>query len=367
MLATLLVVVAVGGMGAVDPYSGSSTGTSICPAGPVVEGLDASKYEGSVDWAKVAASGIGFAIARVSDGLNYPDATFDTNWAGIKAAGMVRGSYQYFEPAQDPVAQADMVLNHVGTLGPGDLPPVIDVETMGGVSASAVMAGVDKWLSTIETATGRRALVYVSPSFWDGLGDPTATADLWIANWGVSCPSVPAAWSGWKFWQYTATGAVSGVPVSQVDLDRFNGTTAELLAYTGAGAGPAATITAPAAGATVSGTVTVSASANAATARVELYVDAALLASAASASWNTASVADGAHQLTAKAYDASGGSTTSAAVSVTVSNSSGGGGCSGFFSIGATCPPPPGGCETSAAAGAGLLALLPLLRRRRRR
>jgi hypothetical protein len=89
---------------------------------------------------------------------------------------------------------------------------------------------------------------------------------------------------------------------------------------------PTTSITAPAAGSTVSGTVTVSASASddVGVAKVEFYVDGALLAtdtaSPYTASWNTATATNAAHTLTSKAYDAAGNVGTSAAVSVTVSN-----------------------------------------------
>jgi len=364
ILAALFTLAACGGAdhSAGDLYSAGESGLTICAAGPVVEGMDVSKFNGTIDWAAVQAAGIGFAIARVSDGLNYPDATFDANWAAMKSTGMVRGSYQYFEPAQDPIAQADMVLQHVGTLGAGDLSPVIDVETTGGLPASAVAAAVDQWLAHVQAATGRTPIVYVSPSFWSGLGDPSAAADLWIANWQVSCPSVPAAWSGWRLWQYSSTGTVSGVPSSAVDLDRFNGSMSDLLAYAGGGSAtplpPAASITAPAAGATLSGAVAVTASANASTVRVELYVDTSLLATGTSASWDTTTVSDGAHALTTRAYDASGASTTSTAVGVTVSNSSGGGCPAGTVPPSCTPPPPAGGCGTTSGGAAGMLAAL---------
>src|SRR5260370_8490316 len=131
---------------------------------------------------------------------------------------------------------------------------------MGGLSASAVVAAVEKWLAAVQSATGGRPIVYASRSFWEGLGDPTVAADLWIANWGVSCPSVPAAWSGWKFWQYTATGTVSGVPVSALDRDRFDGSMSDLLAYAGGTSTPppppAASITAPSPAPPLSGPIT---------------------------------------------------------------------------------------------------------------
>jgi hypothetical protein len=89
---------------------------------------------------------------------------------------------------------------------------------------------------------------------------------------------------------------------------------------------PTVTLTSPAAGSTLVGTVALSAIAsdNVAVTRVEFYDGATLLEAVTTApygiSWDTRSVANGAHVLTARAYDAVGQSTTSASVSVTVYN-----------------------------------------------
>src|SRR6185295_16717019 len=90
---------------------------------------------------------------------------------------------------------------------------------------------------------------------------------------------------------------------------------------------PTVSITAPANGATVSGTVNVNATAsdNVGVAGVQFFVDGATLGgedttSPYSVSWNTTAVANGSHQLTARARDAAGNRTTSATVTVTVSN-----------------------------------------------
>jgi hypothetical protein len=92
---------------------------------------------------------------------------------------------------------------------------------------------------------------------------------------------------------------------------------------------PTTAITAPANGATVSGTINVTASAsdNVGVTRVEIYIDSALKATLTSSpytySWNTAAVANGAHTIVSKAYDAAGNVGTSATATVTVANSTG--------------------------------------------
>ena len=93
---------------------------------------------------------------------------------------------------------------------------------------------------------------------------------------------------------------------------------------------PTASITSPSAGATVSGTVTVSVAAadNVGVARVELLAGTAVVATRTTApfdfSWDTRSVPDGTHDLTARAFDAAGNQGSSAAVSVTVDNAAAG-------------------------------------------
>ena len=95
---------------------------------------------------------------------------------------------------------------------------------------------------------------------------------------------------------------------------------------------PTVSLTSPAAGSTLSGTVSLTASAsdNVAVSRVDFYVDGTLVgqdtASPYSHSWDSSTVADGTHSLSARAYDAAGNQGSSTSVGVTVSNGGGGGG-----------------------------------------
>lgn len=91
---------------------------------------------------------------------------------------------------------------------------------------------------------------------------------------------------------------------------------------------PVATVTSPANSATVSGTINVSATAtdNGAVTAVQLQLDGTnfspMIASTPYATtWDTTTVTDGAHRLTAVAWDAAGNQGTSAPVTVTVQNS----------------------------------------------
>ncbi len=233
---SLLAVVAAGCSGGDEgePFGTAQEEIVVCPGPTVVEGIDVSVYQGNIDWAAVKGSGIGFAITRIGDGL-LKDSKFDQNWPAIKAAGLIRGAYQFFEPDDDPVAQADIVIQKVGVLGPGDLPCVIDVEATGGQSAATIAANIHIWSDKVKAGTGKTPFIYTGKYFWqDNVGSNADFVDipLWLAAYVSPCPNTPAPWTTWAMWQYSSTGKVPGIS-GNVDLDQFNGTLEDLKAFAG--------------------------------------------------------------------------------------------------------------------------------------
>jgi lysozyme len=204
----------------------------VCPSGPELEGVDVSEFQGNIDWSAVSGSGIDFAFIRVSDGTGFPDSEFEDNWAGAKAVGLRRGAYQFFRPNESAEAQAQLMVEAIGDLGPEDLPPVVDVEAQGGVSDATLVARLGQWLTLVEQATGRRPIVYAASGFWNDIAGTAqfASYPLWVANYGVSCPSVPTTWQNFAFWQYTDSGSVPGISGS-VDRNIFHGSAADLATF----------------------------------------------------------------------------------------------------------------------------------------
>lgn len=203
-----------------------------CAHSTTLEGIDVSSWDGTIDWAAVRSSGHVFAIARVSDGL-YVDTTFDHHWTAMRAAGVVRGAYQFFRPAIDPNTQADLFLRHLGTLQPGDLPPTLDVEVADGVAPATIASRIHTWVNRVQAATGRVPMIYTGKYIWqDSITSSDFAANpLWIAQYGPTCPDLPTPWTSWSIFQYSDHGTVPGL-TSSVDLDRFNGTLADLQRFT---------------------------------------------------------------------------------------------------------------------------------------
>ncbi len=232
---------AVGACG-VEPQTGADMdphlavteqAATVCGDGPTVKGIDVSRWQQDINWTAVAGDGVEFAFIRASDGLNTPDTKFEQNWAGAKANGILRGAYQYFRPNQDPIEQADLLLAKMGPLEPGDLPPVIDIETMGGMSQAVVQQRARAWIEHVKAATGMQPIIYTGFYFWrDEVGAPDFTdAPLWHAQYTTApCPNIPPPWTDWALWQFTDSGPVAGITTGGVDINRFNGTRDDLLA-----------------------------------------------------------------------------------------------------------------------------------------
>ncbi|MEZ4368293.1 MAG: GH25 family lysozyme [Kofleriaceae bacterium] len=239
-LATSLLAAGLGGCVGADESLDLATieqRATVCADGPTLLGVDVSKYQTNVNWAAAKADGVSFGFARVSDGTANVDAYFEANWAGMRANGIIRGAYQYFRPSVSVAAQAQLMLDKIGTLEPDDLSPVIDVETASGLSPGEVATKVGQWIEIVEAATGRRPIVYTGRYFWrDQVGGANfLPSPLWIAHYtSAECPTIPDPWSDWAFWQYTDSGSVDGI-AGGVDVNVFNGSMADLLALTGGG------------------------------------------------------------------------------------------------------------------------------------
>jgi GH25 family lysozyme M1 (1,4-beta-N-acetylmuramidase) len=228
------------GAGRFEEAGGDTLGLSrTCAMGSTLPGIDVSYYQETIDWDRVAAAGTEYAFIRVSDGMNFVDTKFQRNWAEAKRVGVRRAAYQYFRPHHSAIAQANLLLERMGTLEQGDLPPVIDVESDSGLSKSVVAGRVKQWVDHVQAATGVRPILYTGPYFWrDQVGSPEWAVGypLWVAHYTNGCPLTPAPWSSWSFHQFTDRGHVDGVP-GNVDRNRFNGTVAQLDALTVGGAG----------------------------------------------------------------------------------------------------------------------------------
>jgi len=216
------------------------------PAQPLPAGIDLSHNNGPVNWPAVAGAGITFCYAKATEGAWLRDPSFAANWTGMREAGLLRGAYHFFHPRRAAGAQARNFIAAVKKLGPGDLPPALDLELTGPhdewplVEPLRRVSLVVEWLGRVEQALGRKPVIYGCPAFLSATfpSGTLARYDLWVAHHTPAPhPSLPRGWRAWTFWQHSPDGAVPGV-AGKVDLDRYNGPLRELLSLAGAASPP---------------------------------------------------------------------------------------------------------------------------------
>jgi GH25 family lysozyme M1 (1,4-beta-N-acetylmuramidase)/uncharacterized protein YraI len=197
-----------------------------------VPGIDVSRYQGAVNWRAVADAGFKFAVVRATLWDVKLDETFEANWNGARANGLLVSAYNVIKPDVPAALQIDSfaqaLIGHKW-----DLPPVLDIERDDKQSPQQITQCVREALRLSEQRFGRKPIVYTAKWFWNKFVLPSgewAQYDLWVASYGAAEIVLPDAWPTWKIWQYTGTGHAPGI-AGEVDLNWFNGLYDDLLRY----------------------------------------------------------------------------------------------------------------------------------------
>jgi len=253
----------------------------------------------------VAVAGVQFKLDGANLGAEDTASPYSVSWNTTTAA---TGSHTLTAVARDAAGNTTTATTLTVTVNNNDI-------TAPTVSMTAPANG----------ATVSGTTVTVSATASDNIGVAGVQFQLDGANLGAEDTVSPYSVT----WNST-TVANGGHTLTAVARDAAgNTTTATTFTVTvnNDTTVPTVAMSAPASGATVSGTVTVSATAsdNVGVAGVQFKLDGANLgaedtASPYSLAWNSTTVANGSHTLTAVARDAAGNTATATSVTVTVSN-----------------------------------------------
>lgn len=199
----------------------------------LVRGVDLSRYEKSVDWAKVKDSGLSFVFIQATHGLSFVDGMYQSHWKGSRGTGLQRSAYHFYDFCKSGGAQADFFIKTVPK-EEGLLPMVIDLEQNDLCKTMPPRAQFRKSLAAfVKKATARyglKPILYINDSIYNKYLEASDDYKLWIADPNHKSPQMPDG-RAWAFWQYDWHGKPAGIE-GEVDLDVFNGTP-EMLADLG--------------------------------------------------------------------------------------------------------------------------------------
>ena len=152
-------------------------------------GIDVSRYQGNINWRKVAAAGVKFAMLRIvstnKEGL-YVDPTFEQNYKGAKENGIPVGVY-LFTYAQNEAEQDEELRLMFETLKGKTLeyPVALDVEDVNTASIGKdKLTALTKRGLDIIAQTGYKPILYTGTNYKANYLDMTklASYDLWLSD-----------------------------------------------------------------------------------------------------------------------------------------------------------------------------------------
>lgn len=190
--------------------------------------IDVSRYQGTIDWAQVAAAGYKGAMLKTvstnrklskrSDGL-YIDPTFETNYRNARAAGLDVGVYYYTYATSEAMADAELALVRQAVYGKElTLPVCVDVEDNKLKQLSTLdLSNLTAYALEQVEKMGFYAQLYTYTGYKYELDMDRLSSrwDVWLADYTGKAPKVDFAYNSH---QHTSKGNVPGI-TGNVDLN----------------------------------------------------------------------------------------------------------------------------------------------------
>lgn len=190
--------------------------------------IDVSRYQGTIDWAQVAAAGYKGAMLKTvstnkklskrADGL-YIDPTFETNYRNARAAGLDVGVYYYTYATSEAMADAELAMLRQAVYGKEfSLPICVDVEENKLKQLSTLdLSNLTAYALEQVERMGFYAQLYTYTGYKYELDMVRLSSrwDVWLADYTGKTPNVTFNYNSH---QHTSKGRVSGIS-GNVDLN----------------------------------------------------------------------------------------------------------------------------------------------------
>ena len=184
-------------------------------------GIDVSAHNGDIDFNKVKADGYTFVYIKASEGEDYHDSKFLTNYENARKAGLKVGAYHFFRKKTDGLNQAKNFLEMVAGRNL-DLPLVVDVEDWSNdeqIKDERTQQHLDAMLDNLRSR-GHKVMIYTNgDGYKKYIKNGQININLWLCSFRQPdrLKHIPH-----QMQQYSHWGRVKGI-WGDVDLNVFNG------------------------------------------------------------------------------------------------------------------------------------------------
>lgn len=212
------------------------------PTVTYLNGLDVSRHNINLNWSAAYSAGYRYAYVKATDGHTWSgavDPLFHSHRQGAEAAGLVVGFYHYAEVDQNPTLEgarleAQNFYSVVGSyLTSTRLRPALDIEEGASLGKTGLSNWTLEWINEFVRLSGVAPIIYCNQNYENNYLNSNLTSyPLWCARYSTSAPDL-TTWPSWTIWQHTSTGAIPNFGDDTVDLNRFQGTLAQLQSVLG--------------------------------------------------------------------------------------------------------------------------------------
>lgn len=179
-----------------------------------MQGIDVSHHQGPIEWSALPDQGVDFAYIKATEGGDFVDPAFATNWQEAGRVGIPRGAYHFFTLCRPGREQAANVIANV----PADataLPLAVDLEFMGNCSSRPAITDVESelsdFLSVVERHYQQKAVLYLTEEFDDAF---TISAEfdrpLWLRSIGTKPDFGARPWTIWQVSNFRQLDGIEG-------------------------------------------------------------------------------------------------------------------------------------------------------------
>ena len=192
-----------------------------------IKGIDVSEFQGSIDWNKVKADGVEFAILKFGNiydyDANYKDSKFDTNYKKCQELGIKTGIYiyNYCNTVETLKKGLEWTFAKLGNIKL-DMPIYLDMEDkdIQGETVETLTNQCNEFAKYVKNK-GYKAGVYANVNWLKNELNPEKfdkDISVWVAQYYKECQYT----GEYDIWQYTSSGKVDGVS-GNCDMNYFYG------------------------------------------------------------------------------------------------------------------------------------------------
>jgi lysozyme len=206
--------------------------SAILPVNAIVQdngtsynGIDVSQWQGYIDFSEVKNDGIDVVYIKASQGNNFVDPYFETNYNNAIQNGLKIGFYHYTTATNvnDAIIEARFFASVISGKNV-DCKLAMDFEQFDGLNPLQINEISQAFIEELKDITGKDAIIYSDLYNAQNIFDAELANQypLWLAYYGdyLALNEVDASWNNWEGVQYTDQGEIDGIN-GYVDRDVF--------------------------------------------------------------------------------------------------------------------------------------------------